>query len=109
MLETTDPSLLSAGIRMIWGLLVVLGIILILYRILRKKFSLGHGNADAKIKIIEIRHIMPKKTICLVAVGDQQFLLGLGTDTINLLSPISTQDEESFTETLASVVDRNEE
>ncbi len=108
-MEATDPNLLSAGIRMIWGLLVVLGIILILYRILRKKFSLNHGNADAKIKIIEIRHIMPKKAICLVAVGNQQFLLGLGSDTINLLSPITVKDEESFTETLASAVDGHEE
>lgn len=94
---------------MIWGLIVVLAIILVIYGLLRKRFSLSHGNAEAKIKIIEIRHIMPKKAVCLVAVGDEQFLLGLGAETINLLSPIRNKEKGNFSETLATVVDVHEE
>ena len=88
---------------MFWGLLVVLGILLIIYAIMRKRLSFIKHNDKSAIKIIEIRHLMPKKSLCLVEVGDQEFLLGLGNDTINLLSPVSTRTGESFNETLTSI------
>ncbi|HID02158.1 MAG TPA: flagellar biosynthetic protein FliO, partial [Desulfobacterales bacterium] len=34
MIESTDPSLLSASLRMIWGLLIVSGILLIIYAVM---------------------------------------------------------------------------
>jgi flagellar protein FliO/FliZ len=107
-MEATDPSLLSAGLRMIWGLIVVLGIILIIYALMRKRFSFARANIDSRIKILEIRQIMPKKSICLVAVGDQEFLIGLGQDTITLLGPVNSKAESTFPETLAAVTDPNE-
>lgn len=107
-MEATDPSLLSAGLRMIWGLLVVLGIILIIYALMRKRFSFARANTDSRIKILEIRQIMPKKAICLVAVGEQEFLLGLGHDTISLLSPVTDKKESTFPETLAAITDPDE-
>jgi len=103
MLESTDPALFSAGLRMFWGLLVVLGILLVIYGLMRKRLSFIKNNDNSSIKIKEIRHLMPKKSICLVEVGNQEFLLGLGSDTITLLSPVSTKNEVSFTETLASL------
>jgi len=103
MLESTDPSLFSAGLRMFWGLLVVLGILLIIYAIMRKKLSFVKHNDNSAIKIKEIRHLTPKKSICLVEVGDQEYLLGLGNDTVNLISPVSSKKKERFDETLASI------
>lgn len=103
MFENTDPTLFSAGLRMFWGLLVVLGILLIIYSLMRKRLSFLKHNDKAFIKILEIRHIMPKKSLCLVEVGGQEFLLGLGNDTINLLSPVSTKARETFNETLVSL------
>ena len=88
---------------MFWGLLVVLGILLIIYAIMRKRLSFIKHNDKSAIKIIEIRHLMPKKSLCLVEVGDQEFLLGIGNDTISLLSPVTTRTGESFNETLASI------
>lgn len=88
---------------MFWGLLVVLGILLIIYGLMRKRLSFIKHNDKSFIKIIEIRHVMPKKSLCLVEVGNQEFLLGLGSDTISLLSPISTKKGETFNETLTSI------
>jgi len=103
MLESTDPSLFSAGLRMFWGLLVVLGILLIIYAIMRKRLSFIKHNDNSAIKIIEIRHLMPKKSICLVEVRGQEYLLGLGGDTINLISSVSSKNKDTFDKALASI------
>lgn len=103
MLESTDLTLFSAGLRMFWGLLIVLGILLIIYGIMRKRLSFVKHNDKSFIKIVEIRHLMPKKSLCLVEVGGQEFLLGLGNETINLLSPVSTKARETFDEALVSI------
>lgn len=103
MIESTDPSLLSNWLRMLWGLLIVLGILLILYGLMRKRLSFAQSNSKSKIKIREIRHLMPKKSLCLVEVGGQEFLLGLGSDNITLLSTIENPGNDTFKETLASV------
>ena len=88
---------------MFWGLLVVLGILLIIYAIMRKRLSFIKHNDKSAIKIIEIRHLMPKKSLCIVEVGHQQYLLGLGNDIITMLSPVSTKTSGTFNETLASI------
>jgi len=107
MIESSAPSMLSAGFRMMWGLLVVLGILLIIYGLMRKRLSFIHSHSQSKIRIIEIRHIMPKKSICLVEVRGQEFLLGLGNDSITLLSALKN-DDHSFNSTLASVSEQHE-
>jgi len=88
---------------MFWGLLIVLGILLIIYGIMRKKLSFVKHNDNSAINIKEIRHLMPKKSICLVEVGDQEYLLGLGSDTISLISQVSTKKNETFDNTLESI------
>lgn len=109
MIETGDTSLISAGFRMLWGLLIVLGIILVIYGIMRKKFSFIQANSKSEIKIIEIRHLMQKKSICLVEVQGQRFLLGLGQENITLLSAITDNEKTTFTATLASAADQHEQ
>ncbi len=109
MIESTDPSLLSNWLRMLWGLLIVLGILLILYGIMRKRLSFAQSNSKSKIKIREIRHLMPKKSLCLVEVGGQEFLLGLGVDTITLLSTIEKSKNDTFNATLASATKQHEQ
>lgn len=88
---------------MFWGLLVVLGVLLIIYGIMRKRLSFIKHNDNSAIKVKEIRHLMPKKSLCIVEVGDQEFLLGISSDTVSLLSTVNTKPVKNFTETLASI------
>lgn len=108
MIESTDPSLLSNWLRMVWGLLVVLGILLVTYGLMRKRFSFSQSNAKSRIKIKEIRHLMPKKSLCLVEVGEQEYLLGLSAESITLLSAIEKEKTRDFNTTLASVTKQHE-
>jgi flagellar protein FliO/FliZ len=82
--------------RLIWGLLVVLGILLLLYGLLKKRFSLLGNDGRREIQVVEIRPLMGKKALCLVTVKGQEFLLGLSGDQITHLATIRKGDETSF-------------
>ncbi len=102
MIESTDPSLVSASLRMLWGLLIVSGVILIIYALMKKRFSFVGANNNSRIQIREVRHILPKKSLCLVEVDGQEFLLGLSGDNITLISPLEKSKDHSFQENLAA-------
>lgn len=104
------PSALLAGntlgtdtadyFRIIWGLLVVLGIILVLYGIVRKRFSLLATPSGGKIKILEVKPMMGKKALCLVDVQGQEFLLGISGETISHIATLTPTARTSFAATL---------
>jgi len=106
--ENTDPTLFSTSLRMIWGLLIVLGILFVIYGLMRKRLSFAQSNSKSKIQIKEIRHLMPKKSLCLVEVNGQKFLLGLGTENITLLATFEGSKDTSFQAKLA-VAEQNEQ
>lgn len=90
----------AAYFRVIWGLLVVLGIILVLYGLLRKRFSLLTTGTDKEIKVLEIKPLMGKKTLCLVSVRGQEHLLGISGDRISHIAAVQPQPESSFAKVL---------
>lgn len=97
----TQPSLeTSAYFRLIWGLLVVLGIMLVIYAGLKKRFSLFSVGSQAQIKVIEMKPLQPKKSLCIVEIHGKQYLLGLGGDQISLLTEISQPTTASFEQAL---------
>ncbi len=83
-----DHSLLNSSLRMIWGLLVVLAILMIIYMLLKRRMSTLHGGGKGMIKIVETRHLMPKKSLFLVEVRGQEFLLAAGSDSLELIARI---------------------
>lgn len=112
MVNATDPTLLSAGLRMFWGLLVVCGILLILYALMRKKLSFVQGHKASRIKIVEIRHLMPKKSVCLIEVSGQEFLLGISQEHIGLLAALPAgmgPEAPSFDATLNEAFEDSDE
>jgi len=88
--------------RVIWGLLVVLGIILVLYGLLKKRFSLLTAGGNQEIKIIEIKPLMGKKALCLITVKGQEHLLGISGDNITHIAALTPQPPSSFAEVLQS-------
>jgi flagellar protein FliO/FliZ len=96
--ETDTPF--SATLRLIWGLLVVLGILFIIYGLMKKKMSFLHMPEKGIIKIVEVRHLVPKKSLYLVEVRGQEFLLGAGHDRIDLIAALDRSPKGSFAEIL---------
>jgi len=100
----TEPLFsLAATLRLVWGLLIVLGALLAVYALAKKKLSfLNAGGGKGAITIIEMRHLMPRKSLCLIKVRGQEYLLGLGNDQINLIAVIDPPNTKDFAATLAT-------
>jgi flagellar protein FliO/FliZ len=102
------PFSLTATLRLIWGLLIVLGALLVVYALAKKKLSfLNPGGGKGAITIIEMRHLLPKKSLCLIKVRDQEFLLGLSSDQISLIAAIDPPNTKDFAATLATAESDN--
>ncbi len=95
-----SESTFSTSLRVIWGLLIVLGILFIIYGLMKKKMSFLNIQGKGIIKIVEVRHLMPKKSLYLVEVRGQEFLLGAGNDRIDLIAPINRTSKDSFADVL---------
>ena len=93
---------MESYLRVIWGLLVVLGIILALYGLLRKRFSLLASKPGKNIQILEIKPLMGKKLLCLVAVKGNEYLLGISNDRIDHIATLPGKTDLSFEATLRS-------
>jgi len=95
-----SDTLLPASLKLIGALTIVLGIVLLLYYFSRKGFNFLPSAKTGAIKLIEARHLMPKKSIYLVEVRGKELLLGVGVDRIELLSQLDWHNGTTFEETL---------
>lgn len=77
-----------AYLRLLASLALVIGVMLILYALVKKRFSLLHNGGDNHIRVIETRPVAPRKSLCLVEVSGDKFLLGLSQDGISLLAAL---------------------
>ncbi|HFQ89776.1 MAG TPA: flagellar biosynthetic protein FliO [Desulfobulbus sp.] len=83
-----DLSMGSAVLQMAWALAVVVGLILIIYALARRRFGPAVLRGGA-ISIVELRHIMPKTSLALVEVRGRELLLGVSAGNITLLADLS--------------------
>lgn len=97
--NSTDE--ITSYFRVLWGLLIVLAIILLLFAIFRKRFSLLQPRGAKAIRVLEMQPLMPRKAICLVEVRGREYLLGIGTDAITLLADLNDHGRPSFKDVLA--------
>jgi flagellar protein FliO/FliZ len=95
-----SSDVLTNSFRVVWGLLIVLGIILLLYGLLRKRFSLLSSSPDKQINIVEIKPLMGKKALCLVEIRGTEYLLGISESSISNIATLSPKKSQSFSETL---------
>ncbi len=87
-LSAENFSMLNSSLKMIWGLLVVLGILLIIYGLVKKRVTLLQGGGKGIIKVIESRHLMPKKSLFLIEVRGKEYLVGTGGESLSLIAPL---------------------
>lgn len=93
---------LDSYLKMIWGLLVVLGLIFLLYALLKKRFSLLATTPEKNIKVLEIKPLMGRKALCLISVKGHEYLIGLSGDRITHLATLPDMTDMTFAETLGS-------
>jgi flagellar protein FliO/FliZ len=85
-----SPTMASAALQTLWALLVVVGLILALYALARKRWAFGFAKTGEKaIKVIEMRPLLPKTSLALVEVRGREYLLGINSGSIQLLADLS--------------------
>lgn len=93
-----DP--VAATFKVIAGLVLVLGLVLLLYALARRGFGGFAGQRAGRIKVVETRSLGPKRALYLVEVKGQELLLGVGSERIELLSNLGPAESETFDRTL---------
>lgn len=83
------PSIFMSFVRLVSGLAIILGLILLVYYFINERIK-KTGGIPGKGKIINIistHYLAPKKAIMLIEVAGEYLLLGVG-DEINFLTKI---------------------
>ena len=77
-------------IQVISGILLVFGLLALFYW-LANRLNGGRGfrPGSSRIEIVEARNIGEKRTLLLVRVGEENFLLGATSAQISMLSSVS--------------------
>ncbi len=103
-LAAEPHSMGAAVLQMSWALLLVIGLILAIYGLARRRLMLGRSG-DTAITIVATRSLLPKSTLALVEVRGREFLLGVSPAGIHLLAeitPPSGEAKASFDQVLAA-------
>lgn len=85
----TTPDLTAAAIKMVLSLGVVLLIVWVLFRFAKNKLPVGQVAGNQKnIKLLESQYVGLKKSVVMVEVPGEILVLGLGADSLSLLTKI---------------------
>ena len=89
------PDMITAGLKMIAALGVVLGMLLLLMYGMRKLSGQRIGMTGGKrIQVLENHYMGVKKSISLVRVPGKVLVLGITGDRINLLDTLDESIED---------------
>ena len=104
--ETVPPTAYAPGfgplLRLLGGLVLIIGLMLLVYALYRRGFSLP-GMKEGRIRIVETRALGGRKCLCLVQVRDRELLLGIAGERITLLDR-----RESASASFATTLDKVE-
>jgi flagellar protein FliO/FliZ len=85
----TAPDLTAAAIKMVMALGVVLLMVWGLYRLAKGRLTVGpQGGHQKMMHIVESHYVGVKKSITMVEIPGSVLVLGVGTDSVNLLTRI---------------------
>jgi flagellar protein FliO/FliZ len=95
-------SFASSLVQMLGSLAVVLGLIYLVTHLSRRWFKGGFGPMarQSYIRVVETRHLAPKKSLLLVEVAGEYLLLSNGSDGISLIKHIDMLEEIEVLEVL---------
>jgi len=87
------PDLLGSLVQMVGSLILVIGIILILYYLAGRLMKVPQGNVTGYIRVVETRHLAPKKSLMLVEVGGEYLLLSNSGEGVSLIKQVEMLEE----------------
>ena len=97
------PDLLTAGLKMVAALAVLIGGLLLALYLIRRLAAARSGflGGHELIRIIATRALAPKKYIALVEVGGSVLTLGVTNEQIACLDKVAADEFRSYVESRA--------
>ena len=85
------------------SLLVVLGLIVCLFYVLKKiRFGPTAAAGLARMRLLSTLSLAPKRTVALVEVRDQWLVVGVGTNAVTLLTSMPRPEDTDRPDTARS-------
>lgn len=86
----------TSAIKTAGSLLLVLGLIICLFYFLKKiRFGSASAQGAARMRLISTLSLAPKRSVALIEIRDQWLVVGIGTESVTLLSQINRPEEEA--------------
>lgn len=80
----------TAALKASGSLLLVVGLIICLFFLVRRfRFGGLPYNGHPRMRLLGKLHLAPKRAIALVEVEDQWLVLGVGTESVTLISTLA--------------------
>ena len=99
------PDLTAAAVKMVMALGVVLLLVWGMYRLAKGRLMVHPAGRQQKMMhVVESQYVGVKKSIAMVQIPGSVLVLGVGTDSVNLLSRI--EDPEVIREITTASGDR---
>jgi flagellar protein FliO/FliZ len=96
--ESGGVALWPAALKMLGGLVLILGFLLLAYAAARRgKLPLSPAK-QGHIRVLETKHLGARKSLWLVSVRNRELLLGVGQDRVELLARLDGNESGSFEE-----------
>ena len=87
------PEILGGIAQMVGSLLLVIGIILILYYLAGRLLKVPQGGGARYIRVVETRHLAPKKSLVLVEVAGEYLLLSNSGEGVSFIKQVEMLEE----------------
>jgi flagellar biosynthetic protein FliO len=87
-------DLAANAIKTAGSLLLVLGLIICLFYFLKKmRFGSSSTPGAARLRLISSLSVAPKRSVALLELRDQWLVVGIGTESVTLLSQMNRPDD----------------
>lgn len=95
-----EADLAASAVKTAGALILILGVIVCLFYLL-KKARIGPASAGglSRMRVLSSLSIAPKRSIALVEIRDEWLVVGVGTDSVTLLTRMDRPEEAPAAET----------
>ena len=83
-----------ASLKMIGSLMIVLGLIIgLFYALKRLRFRAFQSGPTRQMRLITTLNLAPKRALALVELNDQWFIIGVGAESVRLITQMDRPPE----------------
>lgn len=106
-LVAAEAELVPLSLKVMGGLIIVLGIVLLLYALVKKSGRWLPAGQNREINLIEVRYLAPKKALYLIEVNGSKLLLSGTHERMETLAqwPVESDNPATFERVLSETTE----